>query len=139
MLVRSGLIGVAIAAVLAALLACKQPSGSSGGSPIRERVVAAPGELLKSYQDNQVAADAVYKGKRLAITGVVDSVKTTFLGGVDLHIGTGAKFEIMHVTCNFKPAPERLSKLKPGDSVSVEGDCDGGTSFGVQLTNCVFQ
>jgi hypothetical protein len=34
--------------------------------------------LASAYDDNEVAADQQYEGKRLAVTGIVDSIDTVF-------------------------------------------------------------
>jgi hypothetical protein len=99
-------------------------------------VTVAAATLLKAYQDNQVAADANYKGKRLRVSGKLHNVTTGFIGGVDLNVNGGGQFEITNVTCKFKEAPPGAARLSPGDSVTVDGDCSGGMTIGLVLDNC---
>lgn len=88
---------------------------------IIEMITAA--ELASAYNDNTVAADQKFKGKKFKVSGVVDSINTdifgnqyiTLRGGVNQFMEPQFKFE--------KSATTQLSNLKKGTSVVLV--CEG--------------
>lgn len=128
-----------VALVLVALLACKQQSGGGSSPAKRELIAVGPTEVTEAYRSNQVAADAKYKGKRLSVAGYVSGVTNGLLGGVDVALVPTASARFSTLRCNFSESSERLGSLKVGEVVTVEGDCDGGTTLGVTLNKCAFK
>ena len=123
--------------LVAALLACKGGSGSSGSSKAAEVSVPVQ-QLLLEYKANEVAADQKYKGKRVRTTGIVDEIKKDFLDSIYVTIGTGAEFEIPSVQCYFdKSLANKAAALTKGQTISVDCDCDG-LMLNVQMKNCAF-
>ena len=105
-------------------------------APATPDVTVTAKTLLKAYEENQFAADSAYKDKRLRVSGKLSNVTTGFFSGVDVNINGGGDFEFTSVTCSFDTAPPGVEKLKPGDSVTFDGDCSGGMVIGVSLDNC---
>jgi len=156
----SVLLGVTLVLLGALLVGCcccgsGAGSSSSGMSPeleewltVEEPAAVDPPEnrtpdvtvsaktMLKAYEDNQVGADATYKDKRVRVSGRLTNVTTGFFGGVDVNINGGGDFEFTSVTCHFDETPPGAATLKPGDSVTFDGDCSGGMVIGVTLDNC---
>ena len=86
--------------------------------PATPDVTVGAKELLHAYHENQVAADARFKGKRLRVSGSVYNVTTGFLGGVTVAIDGGGQFEIIKVQCEFDKATEGMASLKKGDRIT---------------------
>ena len=87
--------------------------------------------LIKAYSDNQVAADQVYKGKTVIVTGTINSIQsdgTIYIDGGFLDT----------VFCDFPSSQlAGLASLKKGQLISVQGVCTGaGPIGGVFLDNC---
>lgn len=78
-------------------------------------------ELLKDYQGNVLAADSKYAGKSLSFNAKAASVEKSAEGGYYLSL-EGAK----RVRCYFvREQLKRLSELKKGDDVALNGVCKG--------------
>jgi hypothetical protein len=102
-------------------------AGSRSVSTAAPAAVSAPAEPLKtytstqvakSYDDNTVAADALFKGKRVKVTGRVTDINTDFRGnpylvlaGSNQFLGPQFKFD--------KSSISVMATLKKGVTVSV--------------------
>jgi hypothetical protein len=101
--------------------------------PSNLTVLEAPYFALE-YQNNEVRSDRQYKGRTVAVKGVVASV------GKDIrdepYIALFGPDEITQVQCYFDKADEgKLARLNTGDIVTVAGTCDG--KFGnVRMKHC---
>lgn len=77
------------------------------------RVTAS--ELYKAYDENELSADAKYKGKVLGISGTVDSVEKSF-GNIHVRLKAGQFIET--VDCTMDDSEEATAAtLKKGQSV----------------------
>lgn len=77
--------------------------------------------LYRAYDANEVSADQVYKGKRLAVTGTVESIDKDFMDGIYVQISTGEMFSSVHA----QGLPENIAaSLSKGQRITVE--CTGG-------------
>ena len=94
--------------------------------------------LVQAYDDNEVAADATYKGKRLTVSGSVGQVGVDILGKKFITIkSTNSQFK--WVQCYFQKSAEGgLLPLKRGSKVTVTGTCSG-LVLNVLLEDCVFR
>lgn len=82
--------------------------------------------LLGEYRDNEIRADAAYKGKLVRTTGVVGDVKKDITGSIYVTVGTGQPFEIPKVQCFFEAGQEAaVTSLSRGDRVTVRGTVSG--------------
>ena len=78
-------------------------------------------DLYRAYKANEVAADGAYKGKLLAVSGTVHNVGKDILGTPYVALD-----DALQVQCMFSPDQKaELADLRPGQSVVVEGKCDG--------------
>lgn len=93
-------------------------------------------KLLKEYRENQLAADKKVKGKRIGVTGYVSTVTNGIIDGIDVSINSGEEFDVFSVTCNFDKDTPGLDALKKGQVISILGQCDGGTTIGITLSDC---
>jgi len=100
-------------------------------------VVIKPGQLMSDYEGNEVAADAKYKNRLLAVTGPIEEV------GKDVrekpYVAIGAGNPVFTIQCFFE-SNEELARagLKKGSLVSIVGRCYGEMG-NVFLEKCVLQ
>ncbi len=95
--------------------------------------------LLSEYKDNEVRADAAYKGKTVKVTGAVDDIKKDILNNPYITIGTGKQFEIPQIQCSLaKSSVSAAMQLSKGAKVTVVGKV-GGLMMNVQLSDCAIQ
>lgn len=112
-------------------------AGVTDSSPAPVLSVTAP-KLFIDYQSNEVQADNIYKGKRLAVRGMVTSIQKDFMNNIVVALGTTNEF--MSVDARLvQDESEKAAQLQRGEIVNVV--CDGGGMVvqSPQLENCVFQ
>ena len=107
-------------------------------SPIEIRVTAT--RLMKDYENNTVAANQMYSGKVLAVSGTVEEISGGTEGDalyVELRAGD---FSIVGVRCYF--APNRLNEvvaINKGDRVVLRGLGDEEKDrdpFSIEVIGC---
>ncbi|BAV06678.1 tRNA_anti-like [Filimonas lacunae] len=90
--------------------------------------------LYYQYQQNAAAADSLYAGKVLTVTGVVDDVQhsdstvSIFLHGAGLN-GVNCSMAVTH---NKKPLPGK------GVSITIKGRCTGYL-MDINLVDCIIE
>lgn len=95
--------------------------------------------LLSEYKENEVRADARFKGRFISVTGNVDEVKKDLLGSVYVLVGTNKRFEIPQVQCSIARGHEAATvSLSRGQTVKVAGRAEG-LMLNVHLADCVIQ
>lgn len=98
------------------------------------KVTAA--QILKDYEENELASDDKYKGNLIQVRGVVRKIdKELFGSDYVLQIGTVNEYDFLTVDCNGM-SKKVLSTLKTGERVKVIGKFDDGGDLGVQLEKC---
>ncbi|TRZ48070.1 MAG: hypothetical protein D4S01_11045 [Dehalococcoidia bacterium] len=121
------------------------PTPASAPEPSVIRITAV--DLWEAYDENEVAADTMYRGKTLEISGIIDEI------GKDLfdtpYINLRTKFsEIIlpypqdslvmtesRVKCIFDSKHEsQLAQLVKGQEVRVQGECSGYNYY-VRMTD----
>lgn len=81
-------------------------------------------KLWSDYQANEVAADNLYKGRRLAVSGIVTAIKKDFADNVYVTFQSPNEFEQVHVS--LKPEFQNMaSQLQIGEPLVAT--CTGGT------------
>lgn len=87
--------------------------------------VTAP-ELMEAYQANEVAADAEYKGKWIAVRGTVETIGKDVMGSQYMALDGGKKSPFS-VQCMFDDSWRKfLAGCKPGESYRwIVGRCSG--------------
>ena len=96
-------------------------------------------ELQASYHQNEVRADAFLKGKRIGVTGTVDSINKDFVdkpyllleGGDNMFMQTHAEFTSDHLS--------ELSDLQKGQDVRMSCRVRGMVLGSVILNDCQFE
>lgn len=89
-------------------------------------------KLVDDYEANEVSADNLYKGKRLAVTGKVGGINKDFTDSVYVELETTKPFQ-MNVHAG-DVAPDVAAGLTKGATITVE--CEGaGMVLGTPMLN----
>ncbi len=90
-------------------------------------------QLYASYDGNEVAADEKYKGKKLAVTGIVGNISKGIFDEaiVSLEIGF-----LQNINCDFGDNTKAVSRLSKGDRITIIGKCEGFILSQVILGDC---
>ena len=82
-------------------------------------------QLSQTYANNEVAADAKYKGNVVDVTGVIETIGKDILNNPYVSLKT-AEYSIISVQCMFSQADEtKLATLSSGQSITLEGTVSG--------------
>jgi hypothetical protein len=104
--------------------------------------------LHRAYQGNAVAADQKFKGKNIALVGVVQKVETDQAGNGILMLKAGdlgdlsglgdlGGVSVGFVSCHVVPADtSRLAPLAEGHAVAIVGTCKGKLFTGIMIEKC---
>ena len=111
--------------------------GSSSAKASKPVAVSAA-NLIKQFEDNELKADAKYKGKTLKITGTVEKIDTEAFDDSDyvLNLTGGGDFEILNVSVYDIPSMD-LADINKGDKVTVTADFKDGGDLGVEVNHGV--
>ncbi len=91
--------------------------------------------LFDAYTQEETAADAIYLGKVLEVTGTLKEIRTSDNGKLALVLETSDV--LFGVLCEFED--EAVAKaLETGTTVNIKGVCSG-MLFDVVLNRCVIQ
>ena len=120
-------------ALLAILAACETETGIAKDILEKEpdfRVTAA--QIVADYTESESAADDMYKGKVIVVTGVVSEVYRGFLYTPYVELEAG-------VRCSFSDNEDPVMlTLAEGQTVSMKGQGDR-LLFGVELRGCTVE
>ena len=94
-------------------------------------------DLLIAYEENGVAADSLFKGKMLKVTGIVRKIDKDIFDDAYVALQDDRrKHSIIGVRCYFEnDMLDKLAELTPGDEVVITGKCTG-SSLDVTLEHC---
>lgn len=95
----------------------------------------SPDDLYSAYEENEVAADNEYKGKKVKITGTIEDIGKDILDDVYITINAGDYDEIQCYFENQKQI-DKVATLKSGEEVTIVGECSGLSILNVVLQNC---
>ncbi len=98
-----------------------------------QSLITAP-QLIYAYHDNEVAADDRYKGKNIAVTGIVDGIGKDNVDEIVVGL-VGSDDD--DVRCYF-PNKVIAAQLHRGNKITLIGKCDGMIGRIATLENCVF-
>jgi hypothetical protein len=92
-------------------------------------------ELYQAYENNEVAADAKYKGQVILVTGAISNIGKDVLDKIYVALDTGRL--VTSVQAFFtKVHTNAVASLSKGQTVTLKCRCDG--KFGnVLLKNCL--
>lgn len=92
-------------------------------------------ELFTYFENNEEEANKKYLGKILEVKGMVRDLSLGDSGELNLVLASTS--EMFGVNCGItKDKNSSYSQYKPGDSITVKGECTG-ISMDVVLTRCV--
>ncbi len=95
-------------------------------------------QLVHDYYANEIAADQKYKGRRYAITGIVDSIAKDILDTMYITLGSGAQFEFQKVQAFFDDEmASGVATVQAGQRLTVICTIDG-RMMNVLVRECEF-
>lgn len=107
---------------------------------VEEILEITPGDLLDSYEANEVKGDQVYKDKKMRLTGTISDIGKDIMENVYITFKGNEEYSITSVQCFFKDKAEieKVMELNKGDTITVIGICDG--KFGnVTIKKCIIE
>jgi len=91
-------------------------------------------ELYRTYEANEVSADEQYKGKKMAITGVVGNIGKDILDNPYISLKVNY---LQSVNCYFSDKNNKIiSQISKGQKVTIIGECAGLTLTDVVVQDC---
>ena len=94
-------------------------------------------ELYSEYDHNEVAADSKYKGKVVAVDGIVQDIGKDIMD--DAYIVIGGSGFLDGVQCMFTSGEQsKVANLSKGQKVSVKGEVSGKMG-NVLVNKCSFE
>jgi hypothetical protein len=124
------ILAVAVITILTALIAFNKKHADT--AKVKPDFVITATTLQKEFEDNEAAASARYINKILEVSGTIASAAPSDSAHLNISLKTGS--DISSVNCVF-PAIGDLSKFKPGDEITLRGECSGFL-MDVLLKNC---
>lgn len=94
------------------------------------------GKLYQEYEANEIAADKKYKGKKMRISGKVESIAKDILNEPYITLYSGDIAFYVQCYLNDKTQAETLKK---GDVVVLDGEVSGLSVLNVLVKDCVIQ
>lgn len=109
----------------------KPPTPQNQPASLKAKIIAPPTSsilvsavhLSKDYKTNATSADMNYKGERLIVNGVIDSINKTPVDAPYVALSGGAASKAVHAQFP-KVALNKLAALKSGQTITVA--CTGG-------------
>lgn len=80
-------------------------------------------DLLKAFQQDEMAANAKYVDQVLMVTGTVTGIQTDSSGQATVSLQTNDL--LAAVTCSFYQDDEGVKKIKAGSPARIKGVCTG--------------
>lgn len=133
----------ALAIVIVIGIGMSTKKGDAGGSGTAQAATAEKTEAgipvtalayYKAYENNEVAADAKYKGKLLEISGAVESVDK-MMGSILVQLKGSEYFGTVTCTLEDESAAAYMNK---GDRITLIGTGDGKSIF-PQVDDCILK
>jgi hypothetical protein len=98
-------------------------------------IVVSAARVYYDYSQNEVAADKKYKGKRIRVTGIVNSIAKDILKDAFVTLQAG---EFGEVQCYFDDESQLIS-LKKGQEIIIHGLGDGMAIINPIIRKCRLQ
>ena len=116
-----------IAVVVFGFLAVGSIDSGKETKKIRSKVPSytlSANKLYKEYEDNEVAADAKYKGEIVLVTGRIQNIGKDIMD--EPYIVIGGDGFLNGVQCSFAKSEEpSIARLNKGQNVRVKGQVSG--------------
>lgn len=125
----------------------KQEAITASANGVKQEVVTKAPEpeltvtavqLAKDYDENEIKANSLYKGKLIKITGEIDTIGEV-LSSTYVTLSAGKDFALTRSQCFFDNVDEiaKIVNMKKGDKVTIIGRVDG-KSMNVGIRECKF-
>lgn len=88
----------------------------------RESYTSDAAAIVQEYENNEVKADEMWKGKTLIIQGRVDNIGKDMMDDMYLTLEGDGMLRSVQVYIDDK---NELTRLNKGDFITVKGTCDG--------------
>lgn len=98
----------------------------------RKNQTITAGDIVSSYEANEVSADENFKGKKFYVEGYIDNIGKDILD--DIYVTLEAGNGIRSVQC-YIDDKDRVKNLQKGQKITVFGKCDG-LMMNVLMKNC---
>jgi hypothetical protein len=109
---------------------------TSTATPVATTLKVTSVQLSTDYSDNQVAADAKYKGNVAQISGLIQSIGKDITNTPYVTLA-GPATSLFGVQCMFSKSDEtQLATLAKGHSVTVQGTVSGSLIGDVVVNGC---
>jgi hypothetical protein len=136
--------GIVLLALFVIGLITPDKDASSGSSTDDVKATAAAAEkkqydrfksneVVGYYEDNEVSADEIFKGKTFVVEGTIRSIGKDILDKPYITLTTDGQ-GYRDVQCTFVDKNE-VAKLSKGQAVAVKGECRG-LMMNVQMKDC---
>jgi hypothetical protein len=100
----------------------KQADTPQAPSAPRETIKVTATQLADDYKNNEIAADAKYKGNFVEVSGVIDTIGKDIMDTPYVSL-TASQYSIVGVQCMFsREDASRLAGLSKGQSVTLRGE-----------------
>lgn len=113
-------------------------SDSALDPSIAPPIQVSASKLFIDYQANEVAADNIYKGKRLAVRGTVQSINKDITDDIYLVLATPNEFMGIHANVNSEEA-SKAAALSKGTHLTVVCQGQGMILGSPMLGDCSIQ
>ncbi len=103
-----------------------ESSAASAPEPVEVITISAK-KLFDAFDENEFAAEELYKNKHMEVSGKIESIDTDILGTPYITLAVG-QYSFFSVQCFFdRDSKPTLAKLKKGKSIVIRGTCKGWT------------
>lgn len=92
--------------------------------------------LFKDYEDNPIAADEKYRYKKLRVTGSIKKIDREIMQHPYVTFAVKEYFGSVNLYFS-KDEESKIAKLKKGQTITVEGNCEGLKLGDVHLNDCI--
>jgi hypothetical protein len=93
-------------------------------------------QLSSAYAADEAAADKLYKGNLLIVTGKVNSVNKNLMGVYFVKL-SGGGIEAWEIQCIFdERSASQVEQLQKNDAVTIKGICDG-YYMSIKMKDCM--
>ena len=111
----------------------KQMDENSNKKQMEPELSISATELINAYNENEVKADKMYKGKIVEVNGIVDGIDSGIDDKAIVRLSNGDEFSFDNVQCCIDDENQNNAcELKKGENVIIIGKADGeiaGTPF----------
>lgn len=115
----------------------KQAEKTTESAPAVPNVIVTSANISKEYSENEVAADAKYKGKTIEMSGKVTSIDNGISDNEMIVRLSDGQYDINNAWCYMNEGErDKVLALKKGQQVTLIGTGDSATLKSPVLKSC---